>query len=138
MGRDWIDRMTHLPTTATDEELILFIDRWAALMELEDYEQAYASTGHIPEMGWSPVLMRDVVRDYGDCEPNQKITLHGKPTDITQRKRVSRWARNDYGEIGEIWYDLNIDGYVSDLTATFRIVEHEAGLEVKLNDIHVM
>ena len=77
--------MTHLPTTATDEELVLFIDRWAALMELEDYEQAYASTGHIPEMGWSPVLMRDVVRDYGDCEPNQKVTLHGKPTDITQR-----------------------------------------------------
>jgi hypothetical protein len=107
-------------------------------MELEDYEQAYASTGHIPEMGWSPVLMRDVVMDYGDCEPNQKVTLHGKPTDITQRKRVSRWAHNDYGEIGAIWYDLNIDGYVSDLTATFRIVEHEAGLEVTLNDIHVM
>lgn len=75
MGRDWVDRMTHLPTTATDEELVLFIDRWAALMELEDYEQAYASTGHIPEMGWSPVLMRDVVRDYGDCAPNQKVTL---------------------------------------------------------------
>lgn len=130
--------MTHLPITATDEELILFIDLWAALMELEDYEQAYAFTGHIPEMGWSSALMRDVVKAYGDRDPQQKVTLHGKPTDITQRKDVTRWPRNDQGEIGEIWYDLNIDGYVSDLTATFSIVAHDAGLEIQLNDIHVM
>lgn len=130
--------MMHLSITATDDELILLIDRWAALMELEDYEQAYGFTGHVLERGWSPALMRDVVKSYGDGNPKQKITLHGKPTDITQRKQVSRWSRNDHGEIGEIWYDLNIDGYVSDLTATFRIVEHDAGLEVELNDIHVM
>lgn len=130
--------MTHLPITATDEELVRFIDRWAALMELEDYEQAYAFTGHIPEMGWSPTLMRDVIKAYGERDREQKVTLHGKPTDITQRKGISRWPRNDQREIGEIWYDLNIDGYVSDLTATFSIVEHDAGLEVKLNDIHVM
>ena len=98
--------MTHLPITATDEELILFIDRWAELMEREDYEQAYAFTGHIPEMGWSAALMRDVVKAYGDREPEQKVTLHGAPTDITQRKSVTRWPRNDKGEIGEIWYDL--------------------------------
>lgn len=130
--------MTYLPKTATDEELISFVDRWAALLELEDYEQAYDFTGHFPESEWSPALMRYVIKAYGDGHPEQKVTLHGKPTDITQRKRVSRWSRNKYGEIGEIWYDLNIDGYVSDLTATFRIVEHDAGLEVTLNDIHVM
>ena len=130
--------MTYLPITATDEELILLIDRWAALMELEDYEQAYACTGHVPEMGWSPALLRDVVKAYGVSKPDQRITLHGKPTDITQRKEVSRWSRNDRGEIGEIWYDLNIDGYVSDLTATFTILERDARLEIELNEIHVM
>jgi len=130
--------MTHLPTTATDEELISFIDQWAALMELEDYEYAYAFTGHFPGQQWSPSLMRDVIKAYADSYPQQKVTLHGKSTDITQRKTVSRWSRNEHHEIGEIWYDLNIDGYVSDLTATFRIIEHDAGLEIKLNDIHVM
>jgi hypothetical protein len=130
--------MTHLPTTATDEELISFIDQWAALMELEDYEQAYTFTGHFPDIEWSAALMRDAIKAYGHSRPEQKVTLHGKPTDITQRKEVSRWSANERGEIGEIWYDLNIDGYVSDLTATFRIIDHDAGLEVKLNDIHVM
>jgi hypothetical protein len=130
--------MIHLPKTATDEELISFVDQWAALMELEDYERAHAFTGHYPEQGWSPSLMRDVIKAYGDCHPEQKVTLPGKPTDTTQRKSVSRWSLNKRHEIGEIWYDLNIDGYVSDLTATFGIIEHDAGLEIKLNDIHVM
>jgi hypothetical protein len=89
-------------------------------------------------MEWSPVLMRYAIKAYGDGHPEQKVTLHGKATDITHRKDVSRWPRNKRGEIGEIWYDLNIDGYVSDLTATFGIVEHALGLEIKLNSIHVM
>ena len=42
------------------------------------------------------------------------------------------------GSLGEIWYDLNIDGYVSDLTATFAIHGSSDGLTVALNDIHVM
>lgn len=45
---------------------------------------------------------------------------------------------NRYGEVGEIWYDLNIDGVASDLTATFRVVHVPEGLIVRLNDIHVM
>jgi hypothetical protein len=40
--------------------------------------------------------------------------------------------------VGEIWYDLNIDGVVSDLTATFRVVRVPGGLVMRLNDLHVM
>ena len=40
--------------------------------------------------------------------------------------------------IGEIWYDLNIDGVTTDLTATFFIVHDRAGIKVMLSDIHVM
>jgi len=40
--------------------------------------------------------------------------------------------------IGDIWYDLNIDGYASDLTATFFIQKRTDGLVLVLNDIHVM
>jgi hypothetical protein len=118
--------------------LIAFADKWAQLMELEDYEAAFAFTQHIPEMKRTPTLLRDVVKAYGDAEPTQRVTVLGKPTDITQRKEVDRWPTNAHGAVGEIWYDLNIDGFVSDVTATFVILETDDGLNIALNDIHVM
>jgi len=107
-------------------------------MEAEDYEAAYRYTEHVLDMHWTPALLRKVVKSYGEASENQRITLEGKPTDITQRKEVMRWEPNSLGEIGEIWYDLNVDGYVSDLTATFRICDTPEGLVIRLNDIHVM
>jgi hypothetical protein len=130
--------MAHLPRTASDRDLIEFVDHWAELMEREDYVGAFALTDHSPEMGWSPDLLREVVKAYGRAAPDQKVTLAGKPTDITQRKEVSRWKTNRHGEIAEIWYDLNIDGLASDLTATFAVVEAKDRLIIRLNDIHVM
>jgi hypothetical protein len=130
--------MMPLPATATDADLIAFADGWAALMEREDYAAAYAYTDHIPEMRWTPDLMRQVVKSYGDAREDQRVTVVGVPSDVSQRKEVDRWEANRYGEVGEIWYDLNIDGVASDLTATFRVVRVPEGLVVRLNDIHVM
>jgi len=130
--------MAHLPKSATDEDLIRFADQWAMLMEAEDYKAAFAFTAHVPEMNWTADLIREVVKAYGDGKPSQKVTLVGKPTDVSQRKEVTRWKRNEYGVVGEIWYDLNIDGFASDLTATFHICEDHDGLTIKLNDIRVM
>jgi|SRR5687767_2133346 len=130
--------MAHLPKSATDEDLIRFVDKWAMLMEKEDYEAAFAFTAHVREMEWTPNLIREVVKAYGDARSSQRITLLGRPSDVEQRKEVRRWTRNSYGVIGEIWYDLNIDGVASDLTATFDIREGNDGLTVSLNDIHVM
>ena len=130
--------MIPLPHDATDDDLIAYIDRWASRMEAEEYTAALDMTEQNPGMEWTPSLMRHVVKTYGAADPRQKVTLQGKPTDITQRKEVDRWPKNSRGEIGEIWYDLNIDGIVSDLTATFRILEHDDGLVIELNDIHVM
>jgi hypothetical protein len=130
--------MKHLPHDATDEELIAFADQWAALMESEDYAAAFDFTAHIPEMKWTPDLIREVVKAYGDADPSQKVTLRGTPTDISQRKNVDRWPKNAHRAVGEIWYDLNIDGLASDLTATFVILNDPVGLTIALNDIHVM
>jgi hypothetical protein len=130
--------MEPLPVTATDAALIAFADRWAALLEREDYQAAYAYTDHISEMGWTPDLMRQVIKSYGDAREGQRVTVAGVPSDISQRKEVDRWEANRNGEVGEIWYDLNIDGAASDLTATFRIVLVPQGLVIRLNDIHVM
>jgi hypothetical protein len=130
--------MSPLPATVTDPELIAFVDRWATLLEQEDYEAAFAFTDHIPEMGWTPSLVREVIKSYGDCNPNQRVTVRGVPTDIRQRKKVDRWPTNAHGCFAEIWYDLNIDGKASDLTATFDLKWAEDGVTVHLNDIHVM
>jgi hypothetical protein len=130
--------MKHLPHDATEQDLIAFADHWASLMEAEDYAAAFDFTAHVPEMKWTPELIRDVVKAYGDADPSQKVTLAGTPTDINQRKIIDRWPRNPHGAVGEIWYDLNIDGLASDLTATFVILDDPDGLKIALNDIHVM
>jgi len=130
--------MAHLPKSAPDEELIRFVDHWAALMEKEDYHAAFAFTGHVPEMKWTAELIGEVVKAYGHAKPGQKVTVAGKPADVEQRQKVTRWKRNRHGVVGEIWYDLNIDGLASDLTATFDICEENDGLTIRLNDIHVM
>jgi len=53
---------------------------------------------------------------------------------VTQRKVVDWWSTG----LGQVWYDLNINGKVSDLTATFDLERTNQGLIIKLNDIHVM
>jgi hypothetical protein len=130
--------MTPLPSTATDGDLIAFIDRWASLLEQEAYSEAYQLTDHDPDMHWTPELIRDVIKGYGEASPTQRATLAGKPTDISQRKQVSRWPQRRVKGIGQVWYDVNIDGFASDLTATFWVVSTPTGLILRLNDIHVM
>lgn len=130
--------MEPLPAQVNNAELIAFIDRWAALPEAEDYEAAFAVTDHIPEMRWTPSLVREVIKNYGDANSSQRVTVEGVPTDITQRKEFARWPSNAHGCFGEVWYDLNIDGRASDLTATFALKWTDGGVTVHLNDIHVM
>jgi hypothetical protein len=130
--------MNPLAPTVSDADLIGYLDQWAALMEQQDYQAALAFVDHIPEMKWTPELLRLVVKSYGDADPKQRVTLNGVPTDVTQRKAVARWPINARQFIGYVWYDLNIDGKASDLTATFDLKLTECGVTICLNDIHVM
>lgn len=130
--------MKPLPANLSDDELIQFVDEWVRLLEREDYEAAYRHTDHVSPMHWTPELIREVIKAYGDADPTQKVTLEGTPTDITQSKEVDRWTTGTTDSFGEIWYDLNIDGKVSDLTATFDLRQSGNKVTVHLNDIHVM
>lgn len=89
-------------------------------------------------MRWTPDLIREVIIGYDEGDAAQKVTVNGNPTDVSQRKEVMRWPEHRFGGVGEIWYDLDINGYVSDLTATFTIKESSNGLIVVLEEIHVM
>jgi hypothetical protein len=78
--------MKALPASASDNEMVRFIDGWAALLEREDYVGAFAYTDHDPATGWTPDLIREVIKAYGEKRPDQKVTVAGAPSDVTQRK----------------------------------------------------
>jgi len=130
--------MTPLSLDISDDEIIAIVDQWARLLETEDYGAAFNFTEHVPKMKWSVDLIRQVIEGYGESRDGQHVTVAGRPTDITQRKSVLRWKRNAFGTVGEVWYDLNIDGFASDLTATLRLQLVPGGLVLALHDIHVM
>lgn len=111
--------MEILAHDATDRDVLECADRWAVLLAAESYGEAFSFTAQDPRRGWSPELIRSVIKAYGDAGETQRVTVDGQPTDVTQRKDVDRWSNPRTDSIGEDWYDLNLDGLVSDLTATF-------------------
>ena len=127
-----------LPDDASEEAILSAIDRWVALLEAEQYELAYYSTEQDTSRKWTPDLMRQVISQYGDAVLGQKVTMQGKPTDIIQRKNVLRFEKNHHGFVGHVSYDLNINGFASDLTATFDLRAVAGGIVLVLDDIHVM
>lgn len=130
--------MQPLPDPASPQDLVAAADRWAGLLEAEDYAGALAFVLTDQRGTWTADRIRTTITSYNEARPDQKVTVDGEPTDITQRKEVTFWEQDDSGAAGELWYDLNIDGLASDLTATFDIVSTEAGIMLRLNDIHVM
>jgi len=132
-----------LKSSANNAEILEFIDQWILLLEKEDYYAAFKMTKHDSAMGWTPELIKEVIKAYGDSEPTQKVTLlnnglaidgRGEIEKAVQRKNVIWFDKTK----GDIWYDLNIDGYVSDLTATFEIEKKADEILIILDDIHVM
>ncbi len=99
-----------LKVSATDEEIIEFIDQWASLLEKEDYDAAFKLTSHNSTMGWTSETVKEVIKAYGDCEITQKVTLsnnglaidgRGEIEKATQRKEVE-WFDNNNGDIWSI------------------------------------
>jgi hypothetical protein len=132
-----------LKSSATDGEILEYIDNWVALLEKEDYHTAFKFTKHIKRQGWTPEFIREVIKSYGDDESSPKVTLSNNGLSIdgagniekaTQRKEVTWFDETR----GDVWYDLNINGYVSDLTATFDLQKTDTEIHIFLDDIHVM
>jgi hypothetical protein len=125
--------MNTFPEDVTDAELIAFVDRWVALLEREDYVAAHGLIPTDRDSRWTPERIRWAIDGSG-----RRVTVAGESREFAQRKEVDRWEDPGTGEVGEVWYDLNLDGVVSDLTARFRIVITPGGLMVRFHDIGVM
>lgn len=94
------------------------------------------------ESFWCAESLAEVIESYGNGGINE-VTLNNDGTSIdgvgkvslfVQRKEVD-WFDDTQGAV---WYDLNINGRVSDLTATFNLEKKAGQLLLKLHDIHMM
>jgi hypothetical protein len=117
--------MQPLPRHSSDNEILAFVDRWAALLEREDYQAAFDLTDHVPGSSWTPELIREVIKAYGEPGSDNRVTVAGRPTDIAQRTEVVRKSGAGRRSIGYVWYDLNLNGLASDLTATFQLLDSD-------------
>ncbi len=132
-----------LKVSATDSEILDYVDEWALLLENEDYEATFNFTKQNKKRGWTPELIKQVIKSYGDCETTQKVTLFNNGLSIDGVGNIDKGIQskevNWFDEKGGyIWYDLNIDNYISDLTATFDFKKTYEEIYVFLNEIYVM
>ncbi|RZK29406.1 MAG: hypothetical protein EOO63_09140 [Hymenobacter sp.] len=129
-----------LAEKASNTEIMETVDQWVVLLSQRKFAEALIA---IPaDSFWSAELLAEVIDKYDDGEKNEvTVTNDGTSIDgagnvspFTQRKEVD-WF--DDGQ-GAVWYDLNINGHVSDLTATFGLEKNKGQLLIRLHDIHIM
>ena len=131
-----------LNVNSNDKEIIEFIESWVNDLVNEDYESAYARTGHDPYYEWTPELIESVINGYGSPKPHPCGEVF-KGTSVNEAKGdeltvdVNREQYND-NRVGYVYYDLPLNGEWSDLTACFRLEKQGLSLVVVLEDIHVM
>ena len=124
--------MTPLPADVTDADLVAFVDRWVALLEQGDYDAAFAWTDHLPQFGWTPAKLHEIISWCGPLDPNRRVTLAGDaPAPL-----VSRWPKTRAdGFFGDVCYYLNIEGRSSDRVATFLLRASPGGVTVHFEGI---
>lgn len=139
-----------LALDATPTEILKTVEAWVKLLEQEDYQNAYAYTEHDEYYQWTPDLIKEVIYGYGlpELHPsgeifkitdiNQASTEHRKPShEVNYYEEPLPYEEKEAEIIGQVWYDLPLNGEWSDLTATFQIVRREAHLTLELAEIHV-
>jgi hypothetical protein len=140
--------MVILRADASDEELLAVACRWVDLLAEQDYAAAMELTAHDDYYGWTPDLIRSVIEGYGFPEPHPRGPFRVTPLAEARgrrepARRVKRWARpllrpdRSAVALGDVLFDLPLNGEWSDLTATFQIQLRPEGTVLVLNEIHV-
>ncbi len=137
-----------LPADATDDAILQLVRDWVAALAAGDFDGAFAMTAH-EAWGWTPTLIREVIAGYGLPEPAQDGLVHVvTPIDSccggpSPRFRVRRFDKpkvlgGGVATIGDVHFDLPLDGEWSDLTAIFWIERNADGVYLVLDQIHVL
>lgn len=143
--------MITLPANATDKEILEVARKWAAVLARQDYDAAFAMTAHDPYFRWTPDLIKAVIQGYGLPEPRWdgkifRVTpiesaVGGPPPpprhEVKYYEQPHPISETDQMAVGEVWFDLPLNGEWSDLTVTFKICRSEDRTVLVLNEIHV-
>jgi hypothetical protein len=139
--------MKTLPLEASDQEILDAVREWVGLLIEERYTDAYEFLSHEERShGWTPELIATLIQNYGSPEPLESTEVFkvtsledakvDPPRYMPLRQDVHRYGKH-YPE-GYIWFDLPLNGYASDLTATLEFRVRKNHFVFELTDIHVM
>jgi hypothetical protein len=139
--------MITFPTNATDDEILAVVCRWVDLLADGDYDRAQSLLlAEGTEREWPPQLVENLIGSYelppraGDNQESRVTSVDkARVFDIEPRPSVSRWNKSPRaGVLGDVHFDLPINGIWSDLTAIFFLRQVTGGMALELFDIHVL
>ena len=139
--------MISIPINATDAEVLDVVTDWVDLLADGDFVEAQSlliQDG--AERDWPPSLVASVIGSYefppsvGSGEKSRVTRVRdARVVDIEPRPSVSRWNKGGrQGVIGDVHFDLPINGIWSDLTAIFSLRQLDDRIAIELYDIHVL
>lgn len=144
------DHAVKLPLAASDSDILMIVRRWCEKLVMEDYDAALSIVKHQAYM--TPALLRTLVETYGSPDPpvegehRYKVTplesARYRPGDEPVNNPFPRHiVERNPDEVRapiEVWFDMPLDGYWSDLTAIFDVVQEDGMLVLMFDDLHVM
>ena len=139
--------MITLPANASDNEILYVVRRWVDLLANGEFDEAQALLIRDgAERDWPPELVAELIISYElppavDTGEKARVTKIGdaRVADIHPHPFVARWEKSGRpGVIGDVHFDLPINGIWSDLTAIFFLRQVAEGLALELFDIHVL
>ena len=135
--------MKVLPANASDETILNRVREWVNLLAADRVEEALALlSAEDAERDWPPDRVREAIAGY-ELEPDVLSAVTPVETaraeDIQPSHTVDRWEHESRpGVVGDVAFDLPVNGVWSDLTALFWIKQVPEGLALELYDIHIL
>lgn len=135
--------MRKIPNNSSEQEILKFVEEWVTLLAQGKYKEAYEFTAQDPYYQWTPESIEKIIAGYGLYElmPNGVIYRVTDPKTCSGKagyRMIDGYMKRQKGEmVREVWYSLPLNGFWSDLTATFRIINDGSDIYLELNDIHV-
>lgn len=136
-----------LPFDASDEAILSVVGGWCDKLVAYDYEGAVSML--LPS-AWTPELLKAAIETIDGWEESGR-RHHVTPlkaavfragdepqNNALPRHDVHRDTLTDGSPYIWIWFDLPLDGFWSDLTATFELDATDEGLGFTLDQVHVM